>query len=118
MWYSATRVGILEIDMDHGNIDTMLQLYFAGKVPEAFLENIFTGLVRHFEHEERIIAELGRTFPADHSAEHKRLQALLAVLLDDWRAAKLTGKELAERLRAMLLFHVTEFDVKLRPDSE
>ncbi len=113
MWYSSTNVGILEIDMDHNNIDTMLQLYFSGRVPEAFLENIIDGLLRHFVHEERVIIELGREFPSVHKAEHERLSEILEKKVAEWKAKKLDGKVLAEEVRNLLLIHVVDFDVKL-----
>ncbi|MCW8860258.1 MAG: hypothetical protein OQK50_05250 [Deltaproteobacteria bacterium] len=40
MWYSSTKVGIMETDMDHTNVDAMLKLYFSGQAPEHYLENI------------------------------------------------------------------------------
>lgn len=118
MWYGETRVGIMEIDMDHSNVDTMLQLYFAGRTPESYLENIIDGLIRHFSHEENIIARLGRQFPAEHKAEHQRLTPLLNGMVADWNAGKIEGKDVAEEARALLLIHVAEFDLKLNSSNE
>lgn len=113
MWYSATKVGILEIDMDHSNIDTMLQLYFHQQAPSGFLENIVDGLIRHFVHEEDIIDRLGHPFPEGHKIEHQRLTGILQERIADWKAGSVEGTALAEEIRSLLLLHVAEYDVKL-----
>ncbi len=117
MWYSATKVGITEIDMDHSNVDTMLQLYFSGRIPEAYLEQIIRNLIKHFDREEEVVAGLGREFPADHKREHARLTQLLEKRLVDWKADQLEGNELAEQVRSLLLLHVVDFDVALAKPS-
>lgn len=86
MWYSATKVGIMEIDMDHSNVDTMLQLYFSGQPPKAYLENIIDGLIRHFAHEEKVIVRLGQDFPVEHIAEHQRLTEVLKKMVAQWKS--------------------------------
>ncbi len=113
MWYSSVKIGIVEIDMDHCNIDTMLRLYSSGQVPAGYLPQIINGLIKHFAHEEEIIAGLGREFPEDHKQEHLRLAKLLEEKMAKWKANEVTDKEFAEELRAMLLLHVTKFDVLL-----
>ena len=113
MWYSRIKVGILEIDMDHCNIDTMLQLYFAGTVTEAYLENVIDALIAHFGHEEDVIVQMGLTFPEEHRVEHQRLIRFLESLIDQWKAGKADGKSLADDVRTLLLHHVSEYDVKL-----
>lgn len=117
MWYSSIKVGITEIDMDHSNIDTMLQLYFANRIPKTYLKQIITSLISHFDHEEEIITNLGRKFPAEHKQEHTRLTNLLKTMLADWEAGKLAGKEFAEEGRTLLLLHVVDFDVPLGEPS-
>lgn len=114
MWYSSTQVGISEIDMDHQNIDAMLQLCFSGHVPEAVLENVITGLFRHFEHEEAVIKEMGFEFPSAHHEEHAALSKYIRAMQADWQSGKISGKELAEALRLKLFLHVSEFDLKLK----
>lgn len=117
MWYSTTKVGITEIDMDHSNIDTMLQLYFSDRIPKTYLEQIIRSLVRHFDHEEEVIAGLGREFPADHKLEHARLSQLLEEMLVAWKENKLDGNDSAEEVRSLLLLHVVEFDIQLGKSS-
>ncbi len=114
MWYSATQIGISEIDMDHQNIDALLELCFTGHVPEAALKNAIAGLIRHFKHEEKVIIELGHSFPEDHREEHAQLARYITALQNDWLAEKISSKELAETLRIKLLLHVTEYDLKLK----
>ena len=113
MWYSATQIGIPEIDMDHQNIDAMLRLCFSGQVSEAALTSVIVGLLRHFEHEEAVIRDLGHDFPAEHHAEHQKFAETVRALEADWQAGKITGRDLAETLRLKLMSHVMAFDVKL-----
>lgn len=118
MWYSATKVGIMDIDMDHSNLDTMLQLYFSGRAPESWLKNIIEALIGHFVKEEKIIVRMGREFPAEHRIEHQRLTEILESRLEQWQAGQLEGKKIAEEIRTLLLSHVTDFDVHLNPDKD
>lgn len=113
MWYSATKVGIMEIDMDHGNVDTMLELYTKDQAPQNYLENIVDGLIRHYGHEEEVIVRLGYEFPQNHREEHARLAKHLRSRIEDWKKGGIDGKDLAEEIRVILLLHVTEFDVRL-----
>ncbi len=113
MWYSSVKVGIAEIDMDHSNIDSMLQLYFADRIPQGYLGQILASLIKHFSFEEDVVAGLGHEFPPDHKQEHQRLTETLEKMLADWREGKVEGKIIAEDVRSMLLLHVVEFDVKL-----
>lgn len=113
MWYSTTKIGIMEIDMDHSNVDTMLQLYSHGQAPQGYLGNIVDGLIRHYSHEEEVIVRMGYQFPQNHSDEHARLASLLKRRVDDWKNDRVDGKDLAEEIRAILLLHVAEFDVEL-----
>ena len=113
MWYSSVKVGIAEIDMDHSNIDSMLQLYFADRIPQNYLGQILLSLIKHFTFEEEVVAGLGHEFPPEHSQEHQRLTALLQKMIVDWQAGKIDGKMAAEEVRSLLLLHVTEFDVDL-----
>lgn len=113
LWYSATQVGIVDIDLDHHNIDIMLQLYFTGNCPESALLAIIDGLTNHLPHEEKIIADLGRSFPEDHKREHERLTVELEKMKIQWEAGEIEGQRLAESIREILLFHVSNFDVFL-----
>ena len=113
MWYSSIKVGIVEIDMDHYNIDTMLQLYSSDRIPESYLPQIIRALIKHFDTEEGIIDRMGREFPQDHKAEHANLAKALAAKLANYQAGDFDGKDLVEEVRQSLLLHVAEFDVLL-----
>jgi hemerythrin len=114
MWYGSTKVGILDIDTDHGNIDMMLQLYYSGDVDDNYLEDIVFGLYRHFDHEINVIESLGGIFPQSHKEEHQRLKDHLSLSLDDVKSGKIAGRVLAEEIRSLLLLHVVDFDLELR----
>jgi hemerythrin len=70
-------------------------------------------LIRHFIHEEKIIDRLGLEFPEEHKTEHVRLTGLLEKRIADWKSGRLDGKDIAEEVRALLLIHVVEYDIKL-----
>lgn len=118
MWYSSIKVGIVEIDMDHYNIDTMLRLYSSDRVPEFYLPQIINGLIKHFDTEEKIIASMGRDFPENHKIEHSRLTQLLNEKLTTWKDGSLAGKVFVAEVREILLLHVAEFDVFLNNNGE
>ena len=113
MWYSSIKVGIVEIDMDHYNIDTMLQLYSSDRIPESYLPQIINALIKHFDTEEGIIDRMGHKFPPDHKIEHANLTKTLEAKLVNWRAGDFNGKEFVEDVRQILLLHVAEYDVLL-----
>ena len=113
MWYSSVKVGIAEIDMDHSNIDSMLQLYFADRIPQNYLGQILSSLIKHFSFEEEVVARLGHEFPLQHKREHQRLEALLEEMIAAWQAGEVDGRIVAEEVRSLLLVHVTEFDAEL-----
>ncbi|OQY17079.1 MAG: hypothetical protein B6I36_09465 [Desulfobacteraceae bacterium 4572_35.1] len=113
MWYSSVKVGIVEIDMDHYNIDTMLQLYSSDRVPESYLPQIISALIKHFDTEEGIIDRMGHEFPQEHKDEHANLTKVLEAKLTNWQAGDLDGKDFVEEVRQLLLLHVAEYDVLL-----
>ncbi len=113
MWYGATKVGILEIDMDHNNVDLLLMHYFSSPENERYLEQIVQGLLRHFDHEVHVIESLGGEFPQKHRDEHQRLSTFLNKALDEVRLGKRSGHSLAEEIRSLLLLHVVDFDIEL-----
>ena len=113
MLYSSVKVGIIEIDLDHYNIDTMLRLYSSGRVPTFYLPQIINGLIKHFVNEEEIIAAMGHEFPEDHKSEHARLTQVLESKLADWKDGKYDGQKFVEEVREILLLHVTEYDLLL-----
>ena len=114
MWYGSAKVGIPEIDLEHSNLDTMLQLYFSGAVPETYLENIVIGVERHFEHEAQLIEELGATFPPEHRVAHQGICEKLERRLREVSANLVDGGVVAEEIRALLLLHVVEYDIELK----
>ncbi len=113
MWYGATKVGILEIDVDHNNVDLLLLHYFSSPENEGYLEQIVQGLIRHFDHEIHVIESLGGQFPQKHRDEHQRLSNLLQNALDEVGQGKRSGHSLAEEIRSILLLHIIDFDIEL-----
>ena len=116
MWYSATKIGIPSIDMEHGNIDTMLSMIISGKVHQQFVGNLIDALLNHFESEEEIIRNLGKPFPEDHHVEHEQLSEQLLVKRREWSAGEIDAIILAQEVKLLLMSHVSEFDKFLGTD--
>ncbi len=113
MWYSATKIGIHAIDLDHANLDFMLTLAMHQEVDENFLDDLVKALASHFLHEQQVIEDLGRSFPQYHLNEHAKLNLLFKEYQAEWRQNRLSTEDFAQRLKQSLLLHVSEFDLKL-----
>ena len=113
MWYSATKIGIADIDLEHGNIDTMLSMILSGKVDQHLVVKLIDVLINHFQNEEEIIRKMGRTFPEVHHAEHEKLTEALISKKQEWLAGEVVDLELAQELKLILQSHVAEFDALL-----
>lgn len=110
MWYNAIKVGIHEIDMDHGNIVTMLSMIISRKIEQDLVGKLIDALLNHFQSEEKIIRKLGRDFPEKHRREHQRLQEMLLTKKRIWDAGELDALELAQEIKQILFCHISEFD--------
>jgi hemerythrin-like metal-binding protein len=110
MWYSATKIGIAAIDMEHSNIDTMLSMILLNSVDSQLIGKLIEALIRHFQNEEEIIRKKGQAFPENHLAEHEKLKDALLIKKQLWEVGELDPLELAQEIKQCLISHVTEFD--------
>jgi hemerythrin-like metal-binding protein len=114
MWYSALSTGILEIDTQHGDIDSILQLYENSETvdsEEKWLRVLLTSIEAHFEFEEVLF---GDKFPQDHREKHAELLEVAHRQVALHRSGALQRPTLIGFFRKMLFEHVTTFDDKLK----
>jgi len=116
MWYSATKTGINEIDLEHGNIDIMLTMIISHKVDEELVGKLIDTLLLHFQSEERIVRKMGKSFPQEHHAEHEKLTTTLRQKKRQWSNGELEASELALEVKQILLNHFSEFDAFLNAE--
>jgi hemerythrin-like metal-binding protein len=120
MWYSKFSTGILEVDNQHGNIDSVTILYEndTDSANEAkWLDMIFDTIRLHFEFEEILF---GTRMPAEHKAEHIALIDHIKIILGRRKQQEISKPDLVNTIRGLLVSHVTEFDLKfkeLNPDT-
>lgn len=119
MWYSARKVGITQIDMEHENIDTLLRLALDNPEGDLLALKAIDGLSNHLLHEEYIIEEEeGRAFPPLHREAHKRFAKLLKELRLKVVKGELSGAEVALLMIDELEQHVLTYDLLLDPNYE
>jgi hemerythrin len=109
MWYSRFSTGVLEVDNQHGNIDSVTILYKNDKDPlneKKWLDMIFNTIRLHFEFEEVIFSDI---MPPEHLTEHLELTKHLKVILAKREKQEISKPDLINRIRGLLISHVTEF---------
>ncbi len=114
MWYSKFSTGILEVDNQHGNIDSVTILYEKDKDSaneQKWLDMIFNTIRLHFEFEEVL---LGRKMPLEHLAEHRELTEQLQVILAKREKQEISKLDVISSIHGLLISHVTEFDSKFK----
>ncbi len=116
LWYSATKIGIAAIDMEHGNIDTMLSMIISNTIEHKLIGRLIDAMINHFQSEENIILNMGRVFPEEHRAEHKKLTEVLLKKKQEWSKGILDALTLAHEIKQVLILHVAEFDKPLNPE--
>jgi hemerythrin len=114
MWYSKLSTGILEVDNQHGNIDSVTMLYEKdedSKNEKKWLEMIFNTIRLHFEFEEVLF---NNKMPSEHLEEHRKLTEHLKILLTKREKQKISKLNFINSIRELLISHVTEFDSKFK----
>ena len=122
MRYSSYKIGILEIDVQHANIDFFLtELVEDGlekKVTEQKFEIVRNALAHHFDFEEKWAQTNNKVFDSDHLESHKELLEKLNDLYYQYTNNKLNMCEISLTLKMELLKHVQDHDMRLMHDAE
>jgi hemerythrin-like metal-binding protein len=114
MWYSKFSTGMLEVDNQHGNIDSVTILYendTNAANETKWLAMIFDTIRLHFEFEEILF---GKRMPAEHKAEHIALIEHIKTILGKRKQQEIPKPEVINTIRGFLVSHVTEFDLKFK----
>jgi hemerythrin len=114
MWYSKLSTGILEVDNQHGNIDSVTILYENDKDAvneQKWLDMIFKTIRLHFEFEEVFFS---KKMPPEHVAEHLELTEHLQVILAKREKQEISKSDVISSIRGLLISHVMEFDSKFK----
>jgi len=109
MWYSTLSVGVLEIDLQHANIDQVL-LELTNNNMQETVDRVTGALVLHFQAEERLCAEKGLHMSADHEKEHVRLVEILKKLQQQIHDETPDCETVLRTYSNLLVQHVTLFD--------
>ncbi len=117
MRYSSYKIGILEIDIQHANIDFLLtELAKEGlgkEVSGKKFEILKNALAHHFDFEENWARTNNKNFDSDHLKTHKELLEKLNELYDQYTNNKLNMYEMSLTLKMELLKHVQKHDMRL-----
>lgn len=118
MWHRVAKIGVNELDMDHVNIDYIIHAISSGCEDESMGEKLIPAFLAHMKHEEKTIERMGREFPSDHKKEHMWMTTVLCSSESDWKEKKISTCQLAREIKALLVLHVLDFDIKLIRDTE
>lgn len=115
-WKPALEVGVKEIDADHRVLVDLLnriQLASVNADRHAALDAL-TELERytdyHFALEERLMAEYGYEFTAEHTKEHRELFYEVKHQIDDLMAGERSTHDVAQFMLRWLLRHIAGAD--------
>ena len=114
MWYSKLSTGILEVDNQHGNIDSVTILYENDKDStneQKWLDMIFNTIRLHFEFEEVLFSN---KMPSEHLEEHRELTDHLRLILAKREKQEISKLDVISSIRGLLISHVTDFDSKFK----
>jgi hypothetical protein len=119
MRYSSYKIGILELDIQHANIDFILsELVQEGLRKEASEKNYETltnALTLHFNFEDEWAqSNNNKYFDAAHQKAHTELLEKLNEFGNQYTNKKLNMYEISLTLKIELLKHVQDHDMRLK----
>ncbi len=117
MRYSSYKTEILEIDIQHANIDFLLSELakeeLENKAKEEIYEVLKDTLALHFDFEEEWAKTNNKNFDPDHQKSHKELLEKLNEMKIQYTNKKLNMYEISLTLKMALVKHVQTHDIKL-----
>jgi hemerythrin len=109
VWYGMHKVGVPDIDIDHANIDTYLQLMNSHGLNPGNFQKLIEALLAHFSKEEEVSKSLDLNFTKEHEDEHRRL----AEILEGIKYEEKSPQEHLLFFKQTLMAHINEFDIHL-----
>ncbi len=117
MRYSSYKIGILEIDVQHSNIDYLLTELAKDGLEKEISEEKFelsrNALVHHFDFEEKWSQTNNKNFDTDHLKSHKELLEKLNELHTQFTKNELSVCEISLTMKMELLKHVQNHIMRL-----
>jgi hemerythrin len=117
MKYSSYKIGVLEIDVQHANIDYLLtELAKDGldkEVSKEKFELLKNALVHHFDFEEKWSQTNNKNFDVDHLKSYKKLLEKLNERYNQFTKNELNMCEISLTMKMELLKHVQNHDMGL-----
>jgi hemerythrin-like metal-binding protein len=117
MRYSSYKTGILEIDIQHVNIDFLLSELtkeeLENKAKEKIYEVLKDTLALHFDFEEEWAKTNNKEFDPEHQKSHKELLEKLNEMKIQYTNKELNMYEISLTFKMALVKHVQDHDIKL-----
>ena len=118
MRYSSYKTGILEIDIQHANIDFILsELAKEGlgkEIKEKNYETLKNTLALHFDFEEKWAQKNNRNFDSNHKNSHNKLLERLNEFGNQYTNNKMNMYEISLAFQMDLLKHMQDHDIRLK----
>ncbi len=118
MRYSSYKTGILEIDIQHANIDFILsELAEEGlgkEIKEKSYETLKNALSLHFSFEEKWAQKNNRNFDTGHKNSHEKLLEKLNEFGDQYANKEMNMYEISLAFQMDLLKHMQDHDMRLK----
>ncbi len=114
MWHTYYSTGDRQIDEDHANIDSLLDL--CGRQSDGWAHHariVLDAFSRHMDTEEHICAARRFDMTEEHRGEHIYLKSKLQEMRQQIDNGELGKSLFVDFTRKMLLFHVSYFDLDL-----
>lgn len=113
-WYSTMSTGILELDCQHQNLDSVLSFALSSDNEQTLklLQTFAIALSAHFKFEEQFTLPNGFPFvDSDHEAEHRTLETVVSDGIEKVKVADDNIDIVAMEFSRALMAHATNFDI-------
>ena len=122
IWYSRLSTGIFEVDLQHSNIDQLIELLEKSEDKAKIKESmniLIQAIENHFKYEETRFGDSPEKMDQRHLDEHCRILREYHVMADKvyGRDNKEIKKDIVVMLKVVLMNHVKDFDCKFFQDE-
>ena len=122
IWYSRLSTGIFEVDLQHSNIDQLIELLEKSgdkaKIKES-MNILIQAIENHFKYEETRFGENPEKMDQRHLNEHRRILKEYYDMANKIHGPDDKGvkKDIVVMLKVVLMNHVKDFDCKFIQDE-
>jgi PAS domain S-box-containing protein len=115
--YSSFDIGIVEIDIQHAEMDLLLSKLseegFSQDVKEENFELFRNKMISHFDFEEKWAQTNNKIFDSDHLGAHNKFLDLLSEMNTQYKNKQLNMNTISFNIKKELLDHVRNHDIRL-----